>query len=144
MPIYPIELSQKLNQLIMKIRILLLTVLMITAACGVDNIENLGRTDCAVIMENRLDDREDVYQDQLRQPDINGNQQSLEQCIQTRNFTSQYLLDLISLAYTNRGNSDCTGDERVEFGIRIEERINDLDQDMESTWNRCEEVYGGG
>lgn len=99
---------------------------------------------CAMSMASRLHEREDIYQDQLIQPGSNGNQQSLEQCIQTRNFTAQYLLDLITLAGENRGNSDyCTDNERVNFGIRIEDSIGDLEQDMESTWSRCEEVYGG-
>ena len=128
----------------MKIRILLLTVLMITAACGVDNIKNLGRSDCAVDLDKFLDQLEDSYRDLIILPDENGNHQSLEACLQRRLLTETYLVRLSDAQNRNNTQEGCSSEEKSGFNVRIGDRIQDLEEDMESTWDRCEEVYGDG
>jgi hypothetical protein len=41
-------------------------------------------------------------------------------------------------------NGGCTAEEKNTLNSRINKRVQELEEDMESTWNRCEEVYGSG
>jgi len=124
-------------------KLILLLVLTILVSCGIeDEVEKLGKTDCAVEFTNFLDQSEDDYQDLMIQPDSEGNQQSLEACSNRKLFTEGYLTRLRNTQ--NQTKEGCTGDEISGFYVRIGDRIQDLEEDMESTWNRCEEIFGGG
>ena len=128
----------------MKIRkLILLGALMILVSCGSD-FENFGRSDCAVSFTNLLETAEDRYENSMREPDSNGNQSSLEVCLQRKLLTELYLFNLRSEKNNLNLREGCTSEEISEFNTRLSNRIQDLEEDMESTWNHCEDIYGGG
>ncbi|CAM3474793.1 hypothetical protein [Aequorivita lipolytica] len=124
--------------------LLLLAVMTLSISCIEDEVEKLGKSDCAVTVENELDELEDEYQKLMLEPDSDGNDQSLEACL-NRQLATQTYFDLLlddRTKYTDR--EGCTLEEKVSFNVRISERTQDLHEDMVSIWNRCEEIFGGG
>ncbi len=78
------------------------------------------------------------------QPDSGGNDQSLEACIQRRNLTIAYIDRLKGAQTSLDANNGCSGDEKLDLNSIIFDRIDDLNEDIESTWSRCEEIFAGG
>ncbi len=122
------------------INFILLGILTINVSCG---LEDAGKSECAINFENFLDQTEDDYQELMVQPDSQGNDQSLENCLNRRFFTQDYLVKLQQTAIDIRSNGGCSEEEKEDLIVRVGDRIQDLEEDMESTWNRCEKVFGG-
>ena len=125
----------------MKIRVLLFAIGLASmiASCGA---EDLGKSDCAIHYINYLDRSEDEYQELMVQPDSQGNDQSLENCYNRHHYTRRYILRL----YTTRNDlnaGNCTEEEKNDIRAEISERIQELEQDIENIWSRCDEVFGG-
>lgn len=122
------------------IPIILITVLSIMVSC---ELEDAGKTDCAIALTEYLDQSEDDYLELMALPDRYGNHQSLEACLNRRALTEGYLARLIEEESKIDDQEGCTIEEKSQFSIRISDRIIDLEEDMDSTWDHCEEVYGG-
>ena len=129
----------------MKIRkLILLGILTISVSCGV---EDLGQSECAFDLINLLNEMEDQYQYLLGQPDSDGNQQSLEACINRRDLTGDYYEALYNeqgALNNSQEGEGCTADEKSSINSRIDERQRRLAQDIEEVWSQCEDIYGGG
>lgn len=127
----------------MKIRkLILLSIFATFLSCGTDDIENFGLSDCAAEFTNHLDELERNYQDSMSEPDSQGNDQSLEACLNRRNLTEDYLSTLIDL----RGSIPldlCTDGENNDFKFRINRRRADLEEDLVEVWSQCEDIFGG-
>ncbi len=76
--------------------------------------------------------------------DSEGNAQSLEACLIRKGLTEEYIQSLKNRRGWLNSNGGCTADEKSSLSARINNRVKELEEDMESTWNRCEEVYGSG
>ena len=127
----------------MKSKLLLLAgVLTFIISCG---LEDAGKSDCFIDVEDTLDSWQTAYNYQMTNAkDDDGNGQSLEACLIRKGLTEEYIQSLKNRKSWMNSNGDCTGDEKSTLNARINKRIQELEEDMESTWNRCEEVYGSG
>lgn len=76
--------------------------------------------------------------------DNDGNTQSLEACLIRKGLTEEYIQSLKSRQSWMNSNGGCTRDEKNTLNSRINKRIQELEEDMENIWNRCEDVYGSG
>ena len=127
----------------MKFKLLLLAgVLTFFISCG---LEDAGKSDCFIDVEDTLDSWQTTYNYQMTNAkDDDGNTQSLEACLIRKGLTEEYVQSLKNRQSWMNSNGGCTGDEKSTLNSRINNRVQELEEDMESTWNRCEEVYGSG
>ena len=123
----------------MKSRILLLLgVVTLIFSCG---IENIGRTDCAIEMENILQTYEDGFQDTMANiVDSNGLSNSCEACIMRREISQAYkgVLEEIKTAVVR--DQSCTPEEKNSFIDRLNNKIEDLNQAIVEIYI-CKEIY---
>ena len=124
----------------MRIRILALFILFIsTHACDDDDFV---KSDCAIYLIDNLDTWENSYGLAMIEPDSEGNDQSLEACIQRRNYTVAYKERLKEAQTDLNANDGCSGEEKFDLNNQIFERISELEEDLVNIWNRCEEIFG--
>ncbi|MBU2905050.1 hypothetical protein KO529_09665 [Arenibacter algicola] len=121
-------------------------VLLMGSACTEEQAEellgNLGKSDCYKNLDAVFDLQNERYQrDAFRENvDDEGNTQSLKTCKRGQVVANETIRSL--KFYSNSGTDGCTGEEILEIEARYADRIIELNEDLESTWNRCEEVYG--
>ncbi|WP_147437271.1 hypothetical protein [Ulvibacter antarcticus] len=126
------------------LKLFYISIFLISFSCGTDDIQNLGKSDCAVAFSKLLDQAEDDYIALMIQPDSDGNDQSLEACLNRKSYTQAYIVRLQNANDTLNTIAGCTDTEYFNFIGRILDRKQQLEEDMTSTWNRCEEIFGGG
>ena len=120
--------------------LIVLLVSMVSVACGVDK---LGPSQCYMEEKNVLKYQEDSYNDDMTNiVDADGNGQSLEACLLRRQRTLDYIELLNQIRFT--AEFACSQEEVDMLYEEVNERKEQLNEDMESTWNRCEEIYGSG
>jgi hypothetical protein len=127
---------------IMKSKFLLVGLFTFFISCG---LEDAGKSQCAIDVEDTLDSWQTTYNIQMTEAvDSEGNSQSLEACLIRKGLTEEYIQSLKNRRGWLNSNGGCTADEKSTLNSRINNRVQELEEDMESTWNRCEEVYGSG
>ncbi len=121
--------------------LLLMAVLTLFISCG---LEDAGKSQCAIDLEDSLESYDDTYQyNMTNAKDSKGNGTSLEACLIRKGLTEDYIQYLERKQDSLYFDGGCTSDEKSRLNTQINDRLRDLNEDMESTWNRCEEVYGG-
>ena len=124
----------------MRLRILALCILFIsTHAC---DDHDIIKSDCAIYLLDNLDNWENSYGLAMMEPDSEGNDQSLEACIQRRNYTIAYKERLEQAKTDLNANDGCSSQEKFDIYNQIWDRIDELEEDLVNIWNRCEEVFG--
>ena len=78
----------------------------------------------------------------MDRPDSQGNQQSLEICLSRQMLTKDYIGELKQQQYYFNLQNSCSGEEKERINTEITTKMRKLNEDLESTWNRCEKVYG--
>jgi hypothetical protein len=130
-----------------KITAILFSVFLLSCAlsCGIDEI---GPSDCYKNTNQFYRDLNNVYNsDMTNIVDQNGNGQSLEACLMRKERTIFYINTLSALrtaTFESAGEDGCSSEEINTLVETMDERLDDLNADLEEIWNRCEEVYGNG
>lgn len=126
----------------MKTKLLLIAGLFtIFLSCG---LEDPSKSDCFIEVEDNLYFMEKTYNSAMADvKDSAGNTQSLEACIMRRELTEEYII-MLKTGRSNINSQDynCTRNEINTLNSRFDERMQELEEDMESTWNHCEDRYG--
>lgn len=120
--------------------ILIFGILTLWQSCG---LEDLGKSECAIYIEDTLDSMQESYQTEAYDNNVDdeGNRQSLKTCLRVKQVTEKYLTNLASLKEDMNGRL-CSGEEILRLTTRIEKKEQDLNRDLIDVWNDCEKTYG--
>jgi len=127
--------------------LILFSVLLLSCAfgCGIDDI---GPSDCFLdIQDGYRILNTDYNEDMTNIVDQDGNGQSLEACLMRKQRTIDYIDALTVIRNSviqSAGGDGCSSEEIDTLTETFDERLDDLNADLETIWNRCEEVYGNG
>ena len=125
----------------------LFAILILTILSSCRKSDDLRPEGCYLENKNTLRLYNTIYNDDMTDiVDANGNGQSLEACLLRRQRTIDFINQLTSFRtiVSNEVDYGCYQGEVDSLLEDIDDRIRELNEDMESTWNRCEEVYGSG
>src|SRR5690554_5833474 len=117
----------------MKSKLLLLAgVLTFFISCG---LEDAGKSDCFIDVEDTLDSWQGTYNYQMANAkDNDGNTQSLEAYLIRKRVTEEYIQSLKSKQSLINSNRCCTRNEENTHNSRINKRFHQSEEDMENIW----------